>query len=280
MQICYVDESGDLGALPIAPAATGNDQPVFVLGALLIDVSRLEVLTNDFLGQKFQFFPGPAYPSVSHLDRIIPEIKGADLRRDALRGNHRERRHAYGFIDKAMTLLESHGARLVPRIWVKAPGAAFDAKSVYTSSIQAIYSYFDQYLAEKNDLGFCIADSRNKPKNVNVSHSIFTQKFQASTSFYSRVLELRKFGHSDNHACLQLCDLVCSALLFPIACETYCSGHVPNVHVQPTAAQLKSTFGQRLKTMQYRFQEPGGRYKGGMVVSDAIAARNSAGMFK
>jgi hypothetical protein len=280
MQICYVDESGDLGALPIATLASGNDQPVFVLGALFVDVSRLEVLTNDFLALKFQFFPGLAYPSSSHLDRIIPEVKGADLRRDALRGNHRERRHAYGFIDKAMALLEGHGARLVTRIWVKAPGAAFDGKSVYTSSIQAIYSYFDRYLAQKNEFGFCIAGSRNKPKNVNVSHSIFTQKFQASTSFYSRVLELPTFGHSDNHACLQLCDLVCSALLFPIACEAYCSGHVANVHVQPTGAQLKSTFGARLKTMQYRFQEPGGRYKGGIVVSDGVAARNSSLMFK
>jgi hypothetical protein len=280
MQICYVDESGDIGALPAVPPATGNDQPVFVLGGLLVDAARLESLTNEFLGLKFRFFPGLAYPSPNHLDRIIPEVKGADLRRNALRGSVRERRHAIGFMDKTLRLLEHHGAKLVARVWVKAPGVPFDARAVYTSSIQAIYSYFDRYLSAIDDLGFCIADSRNKPTNVNVSHSIFTQKFQTTTSFYSRVLELPTFGHSDNHACLQLCDLVCSALLFPMACEAYCSGHVANVHVQPAASQLKLLFGARLKSLQYRFQESGGRFKGGVVVSDPLAGRNATLMFK
>ncbi len=277
MHICYVDEAGDLGALS-SPAAP-NDQPVLVVGALFVDTARLEALTNDFLNLKYLFFPRLNYPSASHLDRIIPEIKGADLRRSALQGNRNQRRQAYGFIDKVLKLLEAHNARLTARLWVKEPGKPFNSKSVYTSSIQAIYSYFDSFLAEQNEFGFCIADSRDKLKNVNVSHSIFTQKFQASTSFYSRVLELPTFSHSDNHACLQICDMICSALLFPIACETYCAGTVANVHVQPSAAQLKAEFGQRLKQMQYRFQEPNGRYKGGLVVSDP-AGRNSSLMFK
>lgn len=277
MYICYVDEAGDLGALS-SPAAA-NDQPVLVVGAVFVDTARLETLTNDFLGLKHLFFPGLNYPSQSHLDRIIPEVKGADLRRSALTGNRNQRRQAYGFIDKVLRLLEVHNVHLVARLWIKELGQTFNSKSVYTSSIQTIYSYFDSFLTEQNDFGFCIADSRDKPKNVNVSHSIFTQKFQASTSFYSRVLELPTFSHSDNHACLQMCDLVCSALLFPIACETYCTGTVSNVHVQPSAAQLKTEFGQRLKQMQYRFQEPNGRYKGGIVVSDP-AGRNSSLMFK
>ena len=86
------------------------------------------------------------------------------------------------------------------------------SQAVYTSSIQAIYSGFDNFLTEQSDFGFCIADSRSKPKNVNVSHSIFTQEFQLATSFYSRVLELPTFSHSGNHSGLQLCDLLCSAL--------------------------------------------------------------------
>lgn len=277
MQICYVDESGDLGALPATPGP--NDQPVLVLGALFIDAARLEALTNSFLSLKHRFYPGLANPSASHLDRIIPEIKGADLRRNALQGNRNQVRHAYGFIDKTLRLLEDHDVRLVTRIWVKALGTPFDQKAVYTSSIQAIYSYFESFLVEQDDLGFCIADSRNKTKNVNVSHSIFTQKFQAATSFYNHVLELPTFGHSDNHAGLLLCDLVCSALLFPIACAAYCSGYVANAHVQPSAVNLKTEFGSRLKDMQYRFQDPTERYKGGIVVADP-AGRNSSLMFK
>ena len=277
MYICYVDEAGDLGALS-SPAAP-NDQPVLVVGAIVVDTARLETLTNDFLGLKYLFFPGLNYPSHSHLDRIIPEVKGSDLRRSALQGNRNQRRQAYGFIDKVLRLLEAHNVRLVARLWIKEPGQPFNSKSVYTSSIQAIYSYFDSFLTEQSDFGFCIADSRDKLKNVNVSHSIFTQKFQSATSFYSRVLELPTFSHSDNHACLQICDMLCSALLFPIACETYCTSTVANVHVQPSAAQIKAEFGQRLKQMQYRFQEPNGRYKGGLVVSDP-AGRNSSFMFK
>jgi len=33
---------------------------------------------------------------------------------------------------------------------------------------------------------------------------------------------------------LQVCDLVCSALLYPIVCHAYC--HVDNIHVHPTGA--------------------------------------------
>ena len=181
MYICYVDESGDLGALS-SPAAS-NDQPVLVIGAIFVETSRLEAITSDFLNLKYRFFPGLAYPSANHLDRIIPEIKGADVRRNALQGNRNQQRQAYGFLDKVLKLLETHDARLVTRIWIKESGQPFNSKSVYTSSLQAVYSYFDTFLIEKNDFGFCIADSRDKPKNVNVQchrrpHPSTTQCFR------------------------------------------------------------------------------------------------------
>ena len=280
MHVCYLDESGDFKPLPLNLPPIGDHQPVFVLSGLIVNLARLETLTNDFLTLKHRFFPGLPYPSHNHLDRIIPEIKGVDVRRHALRGNRNQRRQSYGFIDKVIGLLEANDVRLVTRIWIKPTGGPFDGRSVYTSSVQAIYSYLDHFLTEHNDFGFGIADSRTKTLNVNVSHSIFTQKFQSSTDFYSHILELPTFGHSDNHAGLQLCDLVCSAVLYPIACQTYCTGTVANVHVQPTAAQLKDTFGTRLKNLQYRYQDPiSGKYKGGITVSDP-AGRNSSLMFK
>lgn len=282
MHVCYIDESGDLGALPAEPAPNGNDQPVFVIAGLILDVARLEQLTNSFLDLKYRFFPGLNYPSQNHLDRIIPEVKGAHLRRDATRGSRNERRHAFGFLDQIVALLELHHVRIIGRVWVKGLGEPFNGVAVYTSSVQILYTHFDHFLDhEASDLGFCIADSRNKPKNVNVAHSIFTQKFQASTSLFSRVLELPTFGHSDNHACLQACDIVSSAILFPIACFEYCTGHVANIHVQPNAADIKLRYGQRLKKLQYRYQDPSsGAYKGGIVVSDPIGAKSSALMFR
>lgn len=280
MQICYIDESGDLGAIPAHPLPTGNDQPVFVLGGVILDVSKLEAITNEFLSLKYRFFPGLNYPSTMHLDRIIPEIKGADLRRDVTRGTRNEARHALGFLDKFLTLLETYNINLIARIWVKVPGSPFDGRAVYTSSIQILHEYFDHYLNSIVDTGFCIADSRNKPKNVNVSHSIFTQKFQAGTSTYSRVIELPTFGHSDNHACLQMCDIICSSILFPISCLTYCTGHITNVHVQSASVILRQRYGQRIKNLQYRYLDPtSNKYKGGIVVADSIGRQSSSLMF-
>ena len=146
--------------------------------------------------------------------------------------------------------------------------------------MQSICSHFDHYLAQAGDLGVCIADSRNKFKNVNVSHSIFTQKFGRAAQTYQGMVELPTFGHSDNHAGLQVCDIVCSALLYPIACFAYCSGHVNNVHVQPRAAELRHRYGQQLMALQYRYYDQArGRHQGGLTVSDSIGRQSGSRMF-
>lgn len=122
-------------------------------------------------------------------------------------------------------------------------------------------------------------NSRDPWKNANVAHSVFTQKFRASSTVYSRIAELPTFGHSENHAGIQICDIICSALLYPIAAEAYCTGHVANVHVQPRAADLRQRFGPALKAMQYRYQDPTGKWICGIVVSDALAHRHAGAMF-
>ncbi|HEX9648322.1 MAG TPA: DUF3800 domain-containing protein [Alphaproteobacteria bacterium] len=279
MKVCYIDEAGDLGALADPPQP--NDQPVLVIGGLFLDTDSIEAVTNEFLGLKQLFFPGLPYRSPTHLDRILPEIKGAEVRSNATRGSAAQRHHAIGFLDRVVGLLRRHEAKLVARIWIKGVGLPFEPTPVYTSSIQGICSYFDHYLGQSQAAGFCIADSRNKFKNVNVSHSIFTQKYSPVSRNYRQILELPTFAHSDNHAGLQICDLVCSALLYPIACYAYCTGHVVNVHVQPGAAALKQRYGQAIRDLQYRYLDADtGRYRGGLVVADAIAQRNASLMFR
>ncbi|MDE0348028.1 MAG: DUF3800 domain-containing protein [Boseongicola sp.] len=279
MKICFIDEAGDLGELHNPPQP--NDQPVLVIGGLMVDAAELQALTGEFLSLKHRYFPNLPYPSGGPLDRILPEIKGADLRRNATRGNARQRLHAISFLDRIVGLLQRRDVKLIARIWVKGIGMPFDATSVYTSSIQGICSYFDHYLNHTGDIGVCIADSRNKFKNVNVSHSIFTQKFSPAVQAYPRIVELPTFGHSDNHASLQLCDIVCSALLFPVACFAYCTGHVNNVHVQPAAANLRDRNGSQFKALQFRFRDPAtGRYSGGLVVADALGHRSGSLMFQ
>ncbi len=176
-----------------------------------------------------------------------------------------------------MSLLRRHDVRLVARIWIKAPGARFDGTAVYTSSIQRLCTYFEHYLTELDSFGLCIADSRSKSKNLRVSHSIFTQKFGTVPNF-ERLIELPTFGHTDNHAGLQVCDIVCSGLLYPIACFAYCTGHVNNVHVQSGASRLRDRYGTQLKHLQHRYYE-GGRYVGGVTVADHLNRRNGALMF-
>ncbi|MDE0054898.1 MAG: DUF3800 domain-containing protein [Gammaproteobacteria bacterium] len=206
-------------------------------------------------------------------------MKGAELRRHATRGNARQRLHAVGFLDRIMGLLRRHDARVVARVWVKAPGSPFEGTAVYTSSIQGLCTYFEHYLRESDSSGLCIADSRSKSKNLRVSHSIFTQKFSAVPN-YERLVELPTFGHSDNHVGLQICDIVCSALLYPIACYAYCTGHVNNVHVQPGASRLRDRYGQQLKQLQHRYYDVGvRRYVGGITVADYLSRKSGALMF-
>ena len=106
-----------------------------------------------------------------------------------------------------MGLLEDHCVRVVARVWIKGIGTAINGTAVYTASVQAIFRYFQNYVTGLNDRGIVIADGRSKTKNVNVAHSIFTQKFQQTGDEYNRILEMPTFGNSENHAPLQIADL-------------------------------------------------------------------------
>ena len=105
MKICFIDEAGDLGALTDPPQP--NDQPV--IGGLFVDAADLASFTADFLALKHRYFPNLPYPSPKPLDRILPEIKGAEIRRNATRVNARQ--HAFGFLDRIMGLLQRYEAR-------------------------------------------------------------------------------------------------------------------------------------------------------------------------
>ena len=278
MKICFIDESGDLGQLDNPPQP--NNQPVLVIGGLFVDARNLADITQEFLQLKSRFFPGLRRRSDKYLDLILREVKGSSLREDTTRGNKKRDRNATGFLDHIFGLLRRYQIKIVARIWIKALGEPVGGTALYTSSIQRICGYFEHYLVTEESVGFCIADSRNKFKNSSVSHSIFTQKF-GTVNRYQRLIELPTFGHSDNHAGLQICDIVCSALLYPIACRVYCAEHVDNVHVQPRADDLRHRYAPQLKELQHRYWNPEtNRYEGGVVVSDAANRRSGSLMFQ
>ena len=47
MKICFMDEAGDLGELHDPPQP--NDQPVLVIGGLMVDAAEFHALTREFL---------------------------------------------------------------------------------------------------------------------------------------------------------------------------------------------------------------------------------------
>lgn len=205
MHFCYLDESGCTGALP---SATAPIQPVFVVGGFVINGASVPRLTRDFLALKWRYFANRMPASGRFLDALRVEIKGAELRRHAASPRRRERRQAVGFLDRLLELLQRHRARLIARVWIKDIGARFDGSSVYAYSVQDLCACFDDLLTRVGGSGLVIADSRNKPKNSAVSHAVFTRKFKSTGDAYPRVAELPTFGHSENHAGLQVADLL------------------------------------------------------------------------
>lgn len=275
MQICYVDESGDDSTLL---SATAKTQPILVISGLIVDYASLHALTLQLLQLKTDFYPNLAEGG-PHLNRILPEIKGSEVRKKAAQGTHRERRHAVGVLDRVMKIVEDNNVRVVARVWIKGIGAPFNGRAVYTSSVQAIYGCFQYYLNQNDDLGVVIADSRTFTANVQVSHSIFTQKFKQSGDEFDRVIDLPTFAHSNNHAALQLTDLVCSGILAPLAIDAYCSGYVQNQHVRPGYAALRARFADKIRTRQFRYREASGRWRGGITIADGHAARSGTLLF-
>jgi len=145
--------------------------------------------------------------------------------------------------------------------------------------MQHIFRYFEHLLAVSNDLGFVVADSRTKPQNAVVAHSILTRKLAAGGDMYPHVVEMPVYGHSENHVGLQVADLVCSALLFPMSVASYCRGRVSSVHVRPGYSLLGTRYGRRLRALQHRYRE-GAVFKGGLTVSDAMGQRPGRLLFE
>jgi hypothetical protein len=274
MYLCYIDESGAFEA----PASTPRATPLMVITGVILGHARLVEVTRAFLGVKARFYPDRA-ASGHQLDGILAEVKGADVR-SALRASDRgAQRRAIGYLESTVRLLESNHARLVGRVWVKAPGQAMDPAASYTFAIQDIAAHFNQFLETRSAFGAMVCDSRMPAQNAQVSHSVFTQKHKLNGDAYPRLVETPVFGHSVNHAGLQLADLVASAMVFPMAARTYCAAHWTGPHVHPHFDSVKQRWSSRLRALQYRYQDQFGLWRGGLVVSDKLGQLSGLQLF-
>ena len=267
--ICYIDEAGCSAPLP---ARKTDIQPLLVVAGLVIQQDALPLITREFLALKRAYFPG-SFTSRHPLDDVREEIKGSDLR-SAIRKKGHKARTQLRFIDDTLGLLERYSCRVLATIWVKGIAMPFKSRETYTQSVQYACKAFQSFLNHKNSQGFVVADFRTTQLNDQVAHSIFTQKYRAKGDPFDRVIELPTFGVSNNHVGLQLTDVLCSALLFPIASSVYCFGHVSGVHVNGRDLVARRRYSKRLKNLQFRVDSGWSVW-----VSDKHQKRLSADLF-
>lgn len=268
MRVCYIDEAGCTGELPTAASPI---QPVFILTGLILAREHIRPLTVEWMSLKQRFHPNMLPAGSLFNDWMAAEIKGADLRKRARSTDRNDRRSAHGFLEKTLELVERYGGRLTGKVFVKPIGGAFRGTSIYTATVQTMCATFQHCLDHHGSHGILIADSRNKGKNANLSHSIFTQRHQAGGDPFDRLVEVPTFGHSENHAGLQIADILSSALLFPIATQVCSDQHLTDkTHCHPRYIEFRDRYGLTLKRIQYRYQDQTGRWRGGMSLSDPL----------
>ncbi|HUX91986.1 MAG TPA: DUF3800 domain-containing protein [Gallionellaceae bacterium] len=251
MYLCYVDESGDSQALL---NSTHNEQPLLVISGLLVKASSVPKLTIEFTNLKRKYYP-KIFSGVTHnLNVLLHEVKGSDLRTEIRNNplNSKIINHHFRFLDEVLAIIKKHDAKIISRIWIKQFNSPINDQSVYSITIQNICARFQEYLSVNNSNGgILIADFRDPKRNSYVSHSVFTQKHKMKGDAYPLIQEIPTFGVSNNHACLQITDLLCSALLAPMASRIFLTGTVNNVHTHKNYDAITKRYKKRLKTLQF-----------------------------
>ncbi|UKE68702.1 DUF3800 domain-containing protein [Xanthomonas cerealis pv. cerealis] len=253
LAFCYLDEAGCPGGLP---AANSQIQPVFVLTGLFLPESRIRELTKKYVALKVKYYPA-AFAHLNHdLEAMRVELKGAELKKD-LRKYHNDpaRKTAEHFLDDLIALVKKCEGKLVSRMWVKAVGQPFNGQAVYSLTTQKFANLFQIYLKERDTRGLIVADFREPRANSLISHAIFSQKFKRGKrgDVYPSILESPLFGVSDNHAGLQIADILTSAIICPMATHVYCTGYVFSPHVNPNNKYIIRRYRSRIRELEYRF---------------------------
>jgi hypothetical protein len=268
MHFCFMDESGDSSTLT---AFDDAKQAALIVAGLFVDARLLPALTADFIALKKQFFPEMfKAPTKNAFDALLVEIKGSDHITAVVRkkgANSRGGLRALLFLDGVLDLCIRHQTKLVGRAWVKELNVPMHDKSVYTITAQTIAERFQEYLHTANSDGMIVADHRDPKRNSYVAHSVFTQMHKKSGSKYPRLQETVVFGISDNHAGLQITDLLTSAALLPLVSTSYLMGRFRNAHTHPSMHIVAKRVTRKIKNLEFNYQHPKG-YCRGLTVAD------------
>lgn len=250
-----------------------------VIAGVIIDDASLSTLTYEFLQLKARFYPAKVTGRPHLLDYVLAEVKGADVRGGVRASGRNKRRQSIGFLDKVVTLLAAHDARIVARVWVKERHRSLNPAASYSFAVQDLTAHFEHFLSTTGSSGLVVCDGRAHEQDAEVAHSVFTQKYKLTGDSYPHVVETAMFGRSENHVGLQLADMVASALIFPMATRTYCSMLPIGKHTHPRFDLIKERFQQPVASMRYRYRDNTGRPRGGVVVSDKLGQQPSTALF-
>lgn len=257
MRLCFIDDTGDPGALSKNPPKGG---PSAILGliAVVIEADDVHELTHEVLSIKNNWPHVRSY-STRVLDRIDCEVKGASIRKGWCSGAAPSLEHsARATTDGMMDLLERLGAAVFGKVFVKHPGGVFDGQRLYNIALSHICEAFEAYLSEVDDRGLVILDTRNEGKNRDSAHSVFTRKHAATGDAFPHLLELPTFGDGKNHAGLQMADWLASALVAPLAWEAFCVDATPCPEWDAGYARLGAEYRDRLRARQYAYETTDG----------------------
>jgi hypothetical protein len=275
LKVCYIDEAGGFEAEGSTPSAT----PLMVVAGLVLDHRIIRTVTAEHLRLKQVFFPGSLGTGKHMLDYILAEIKSTRLKRYLRSQRRDERRLVIGYLDRIVDLLERSDARIIGRIRVKQPGLGLDPIGSYNYAVQDVSRHFAHLLRTQHEIGVVLCDSRMHAQNRQVSHSVFTLKQRLGGDALPELVESPLFGVSDNHAGLQIADIVAGALLLPMACRTYCQGSASTMHVDPRYDRLRERYAGRLRALRYLYHDTTGLMRGGIVVCDRRGNRPGRDLF-
>ncbi len=274
MHLCYIDESGKAEQLTRADT---TQQPVVVIAGVTLPEECLRHITHDWIKLKARFYPDVARMARrGWLDAILHDVKAANLRKGFRRSaTTRQRKHSTGMIDGTLRILEKYECRLVGRIWVKKLDTPNEDMAMHQSSLQFICDAFHSQIPA-DERGMVVVDSQTYWHNHRLAHSVFSQRFAAEPK-HQKLADMPVFGHSDNHAGLQIADLLCSALLAPIACAVYAGRYEKwNVHCYSSFLDIRERFGRRVGALTFTWPNPKtGTESASLVVNDPIGKRGT-----
>ena len=296
LYFCYLDETGsDLGT----PVVGSDSPPIFVVAGIVIPAGGVAQMTREFVAAKREYDP-ERFEDIPASERAREEVKGHKMFRVLAKGGGKQQAAAVAFLHETLDIVARLDGGLVGRFQVKVAGERFNTNAVYASSVAEIAGNFQKFLEARRARGMIWCDSRryrdwdvakvcpdcgkrvifcerkDEPLNIPISRAVFAKKFGGEKDALPDVAEAPAFVNSENHAGIQIADLLCSALIGPIAAAHY---RPESSRADPRALELRDRdgFGERMNKMQLRVQDDSGVVRGALTSGDH---RSSAPLFQ